>query len=164
MASKIQCKFQEPEVLRLSDDERATGIISEEHVASAITAMHRDGLVVLENAVDLEHVDTLNGLLSTEAEAMAKLPTTHFNDNSVDGKPTGNMSQGPPLDPSLMYEHVWANKPAATVLSSLLGPRPTVTYINGNTALGGFNGARQRIHADLTFNHALRLRLSQTII
>ncbi|KAL1891836.1 hypothetical protein Sste5346_007380 [Sporothrix stenoceras] len=154
MPSKIQYKFQEPVVLRLSDEERSTGIISEEHVASAITAMHRDGLVVLENAVDLEHVDKLNGLLSTEAEAMAKLPTTHFNDNSVDGKPTGNMSQGPPLDPTLMYEDVWANKPAATVLSSLLGPRPTVTYVNGNTALGGFNGARQRIHADLTFNHA----------
>lgn len=64
------------------------------------------------------------------------------------------MSQGPPLDPQLMYEDIWANKPAATVLSAILGPSPRVNYVNGNTALGGFHGARQRIHADLTFNHA----------
>ena len=64
------------------------------------------------------------------------------------------MSQGPPLDPKLMYTDIWANKPAATVLTAILGPRPHVNYVNGNTALGGFDGARQRVHADLTFNHA----------
>lgn len=64
------------------------------------------------------------------------------------------MSQGPPLDPSLMYTSIWANAPAAHVLQNLLGPRPKVNYVNGNTALGGFNGARQRVHADLSFNHA----------
>jgi ectoine hydroxylase-related dioxygenase (phytanoyl-CoA dioxygenase family) len=53
-----------------------------------------------------------------------------------------------------MYEDVWANKPASTVLSAILGPRPRVNYVNGNTALGGYDGARQRVHADLTFNHA----------
>ncbi|CAI4213194.1 unnamed protein product [Parascedosporium putredinis] len=64
------------------------------------------------------------------------------------------MSQGPPLTPPLMYTDIWANQPAATVLSALLGPNPRVNYVNGNTALGGFPGARQRVHADLTFNHA----------
>ena len=63
------------------------------------------------------------------------------------------MSQGPPLEPSSMYEDIWANKPAACVLSSLLGPKPHVNYVNGNTAIGGFGGARQRVHADLCFNH-----------
>lgn len=53
-----------------------------------------------------------------------------------------------------MYTDIWANQPAATVLSALLGPNPRVNYVNGNTALGGFPGARQRVHADLTFNHA----------
>jgi len=53
-----------------------------------------------------------------------------------------------------MYTDIWANQPAATVLSFMLGPKPRVNYVNGNTALGGFNGARQRVHADLTFNHA----------
>ena len=52
-----------------------------------------------------------------------------------------------------MYEDIWANSPAVEAVSSILGPRPFVNYVNGNTALGGFDGARQRVHADLTFNH-----------
>jgi hypothetical protein len=65
------------------------------------------------------------------------------------------MSQPPPLKPELMYSDIWANGPAATVISSILGPKPHVNYVNGNTALGGYNGARQNVHADLTFNHGL---------
>lgn len=64
------------------------------------------------------------------------------------------MSQGPPLQPELMYDDIWANGPAAAVLQYLLGPKPRVNYVNGNTALGGFKGARQAVHADLSFNHA----------
>lgn len=73
-------KFQVPVTVCLSDEERVSGVPKEENVATAIAAMHRDGLVVLENAVDVEHVDDLNTILSRDAEAMAKLPTTHFND------------------------------------------------------------------------------------
>lgn len=76
--SKFQ--FQEPFVVKLSDEERDSGIISEENVGTAVSAMHQQGLVVLENAVDTSHADTLNSILSSEAEHMAKLPTTHFND------------------------------------------------------------------------------------
>jgi hypothetical protein len=65
------------------------------------------------------------------------------------------MSQGPPLKPELMYRDIWANGPATKVISSILGPNPHVNYVNGNTALGGFNGARQNVHADLSFNHGL---------
>lgn len=75
-------------------------------------------------------------------------------ENSIDGRPTGNMSQAPPLDPTLMYTDIWANGPAAAVLQCVLGPKPIVNYVNGNTALGGFHGSRQAVHADLSFNHA----------
>ena len=64
------------------------------------------------------------------------------------------MSQGPPLTPSLMHTDIWANLPASTITTAILGPSPRVNYVNGNTNLGNFNGARQRVHADLTFNHA----------
>lgn len=65
------------------------------------------------------------------------------------------MSQGPPLEPELMYSDIWANSLAAHVLQNMLGPSLRINYVNGNTALGNFNGARQRVHADLTFNHCL---------
>lgn len=74
--------------------------------------------------------------------------------NSKDGRPVGNMSQGPPLSPDLMYPSIWANGPASSLISSILGPSPHVNYVNGNTALPGYTGARQSVHADLTFNHA----------
>ncbi|KAK5309050.1 hypothetical protein LTR93_012275 [Exophiala xenobiotica] len=146
-------QFQDVVVVKLSDEERKTQTLSLEHVGLAVSAVHRDGLVVLENAVDIEHMDSLNAILSKEAVEMAKIPTTHFNNNAIDSKPTGNMSQGPPLEPSSMFDDIWANGPAVSVISSILGPKPHVNYVNGNTALGNFRGARQRVHADLTFNH-----------
>ena len=44
--------------------------------------------------------------------------------------------------------YIWANSPAVEIVSSILRPRPFVNYVNGNTALGGFDGARQRVHAE----------------
>ena len=79
-------RFQEPHVVRLSDEERTTGILTEEHIGEAVSAVHRDGLVVLENAVDTAHCDELNDILVSEAEAMAKLPTTHFNDVGISSR------------------------------------------------------------------------------
>lgn len=75
-------QYQEPYVVKLADNERLTGEVSQEHLAEAICAMHGDGLVVLENAVDITHVDKLNSILCEEAVIMEKLPTTHFNDVS----------------------------------------------------------------------------------
>lgn len=74
--------FQEPTVVQLTDEERTTGELSLENLGIAISAMHRDGLVVLENAVDTAHMDTINGILVKEAEEMAKMPSTHFNEVS----------------------------------------------------------------------------------
>ena len=55
-----------------------------------------------------------------------------------------------------MYTDIWANGPAAAVLSNLLGPNPSVNYVNGNTALGNFdNVSIKRVHEFFTFNHAL---------
>lgn len=54
-----------------------------------------------------------------------------------------------------MYTDIWANKPASALISNILGPNPKINYVNGNTALGGFNGARQIVHADLSYNHAM---------
>lgn len=81
-AAKLLSKyeFQEPIVVKLSDEERISGKIVEENVAIAVAAMHSHGLVVLENAVDVAHADALNEILTSEAQEMAKLPTTHFND------------------------------------------------------------------------------------
>ena len=79
-AAKLPKEFQSVVKVLLSDGERKNGTVSEENMGRAVSAMHRDGICVLENAVDLEHVDKLNRILMAEADEMANLPTTHFND------------------------------------------------------------------------------------
>jgi hypothetical protein len=79
-SAKMPLQFQSATTVPLSDQERISQTITPENVGIALSAFHRDGIVVLSNAVDIEHVDRLNSILSSEAEIMAKLPTTHFND------------------------------------------------------------------------------------
>lgn len=73
-------KFQSVVSIPLSNTERDNQTINEEHAGAAVAALHRDGIVVLENAVNVAHIDTLNQLLTAEADTLASLPTTHFND------------------------------------------------------------------------------------
>lgn len=73
-------QHQDIVVVRLSEKERLHGSLTHENMGLAVSAMHRDGIVVLENAVDTNHCDELNRILVAEAEEMAKLPTTHFNE------------------------------------------------------------------------------------
>lgn len=79
-SAKMPLQFQSATTVPLSDHERISQTITPENVGRALSALHRDGIVVLSNAVDIEHVDKLNSILSSEAEIMTKLPTTHFND------------------------------------------------------------------------------------
>jgi hypothetical protein len=80
--AKMAYEFQNVTIVPLSDRERISQTISEEHMGTAVSAIHRDGVVVLSNAVDVAHVDQLNDILSREAVEMANLPTTHFNNVS----------------------------------------------------------------------------------
>jgi hypothetical protein len=79
MTSTNEYKFQTVVTISLSEEERDNQTINEEHAGAAVAAMYRDGIVVLENAVNVEHVNTLNQILTSEAETLAALPTTHFN-------------------------------------------------------------------------------------
>ena len=76
----MEYQSQSVVIVQLSDEERLGGKLSLEHVGKAVAALHRDGIVVLENAVDVAHMDEINEILCSEADEMAKLPTTHFND------------------------------------------------------------------------------------
>lgn len=77
--------YQSIITIQLSDEERDAQTITDEHLGAALVAMHRDGTLVLANAVNVDHIDELNSILSAEADDMAKLPTTHFNDVSRSG-------------------------------------------------------------------------------
>lgn len=76
-------QFQDPVTVKVTDDERVSGRMTEEHVAEAVIALHRDGFVVLENVVDPEHCETLDKLMCEEADRMATDSKTIWNDVST---------------------------------------------------------------------------------
>ena len=80
---------QEVHTVHISDSVRSSGNASSELIAEALTYLHRDGIIVLENAIDPTHIDELQALLGPEAEEVAKDPDHHFNF----GKDTKNMDQ-----------------------------------------------------------------------
>lgn len=67
--------------LYISDDVRSSGQVSPEVIAEAVTFLHRDGIVVLENAIDPDHLNSLAAILRPEAEEIARDPDHHFNWN-----------------------------------------------------------------------------------
>ena len=76
-------EFQEPVVVRMSEEERVSSRMTEEHVAEAVIAFHRDGFVVLENVVDPEHCTVLDKEMCDAAERMKTDPKTIWNDVCV---------------------------------------------------------------------------------
>ncbi|KYG50109.1 hypothetical protein M433DRAFT_139435 [Acidomyces richmondensis BFW] len=133
--------------LYISDDVRSSGQVSPEVIAEAVTFLHRDGIVVLENAIDPDHLNSLAAILRPEAEEIARDPDHHFNWNK------GNMDQAPPLKVDVMFDDIWANPVATAILSAILGPNPTCHYDNGNTALK--TDERQPVHSDIDKPHPL---------
>ncbi|KAJ9652773.1 hypothetical protein H2198_008000 [Neophaeococcomyces mojaviensis] len=140
---------QEIRAVRVSDDARHQGHPSLEFIAEAVSFLHKDGIVILENVIDIKHIDHLNSILSPEALEIANDPTHHFNF----GKHTRNMDQAPPPTKELMYKDIWANSFMCAVLSAVLGPKPVIHYANGNTALQAAPDGRQPVHSDCEFDH-----------
>ena len=139
---------QEVHTVVVPDSVQRNGKATPELIAEALTYLHRDGIIVLENAIDPTHLDALAALLGPEAEEVARDPDHHFNF----GKETKNMDQAPPLIPDLMFQDIWANPIACSILQNVLGPELLCHYANGNTALGPATG-RQPVHSDIDKPH-----------
>lgn len=75
--------YQEPTIVRLTDEERLTGKLSDENIALGVLGFNRDGLVILENAVDTELCDKLDEIMQKEADDLLKDPKATWNDVST---------------------------------------------------------------------------------
>ncbi|ORY70922.1 uncharacterized protein BCR38DRAFT_453603 [Pseudomassariella vexata] len=133
-------------LIELTAEELATKRIGSHHLQAAVEALHRDGLVVLENAVDTSHLDTLNARMVHEAESLYTRPTTHRNFGST----TGNIQQEPVLEPNYIFQDVIANPWAVDVIQCMLGPHPKLRFYSANTAFKATG--RQPPHIDIDFD------------
>lgn len=135
-----------PVVIRLSDEERDSGVTRPDTIQQALTYMHRDGFLVLENAIPDELIDKLyNRMVEDNAVYLAK-PHMQWNQ----GAATKNVSQIPPLTPDWLFKEVYANVHMMKILENLLGPRPELRFLNANVACPAATG-RQAVHTDV--NH-----------
>ena len=77
--------------IQLTDEERISGIPSSLNIQNALAALHRDGtctdfpftlmtgLVVVNNAIDTDHLDRLNAVMVPEALELFRMESTHHN-------------------------------------------------------------------------------------
>lgn len=83
---------QEIHTVSIPDSTRLSGIATPEIIAEAVAFLHKDGIVILDNAIEKANIETLNNKLSVEALEIAQSPDHHFNF----GMETRNMDQAPP--------------------------------------------------------------------
>ena len=137
-----------PEVhlVSLSPEELATQQFESRNLQNAIEALHRDGLIVLKNAIDPAHLDRMNERMVPEARELYAKASTHRNF----GPHTGNIQQEPVLGDSYVFQDVLANPFALQVVQCMLGPRPANRFYSANTAFKASN--RQPVHIDVNFD------------
>ncbi|OKL57190.1 hypothetical protein UA08_07334 [Talaromyces atroroseus] len=133
-------------LIKLSPEELATQQIDSHNLQNAIEALHRDGIVVLENAVDTAHLDKLNDRMVPEAKTLFERESTHRNF----GLKTGNIQQEPVVEKDYIFQDILANPFAVQVVECLFGPRPALRFYSANTAFKAEN--RQPVHVDVNFD------------
>lgn len=109
--------------------------------APGIRALRDDGIVVLEEAVDLDHIALLRERCLADVELLLKRPDKPFNWNP------GNMQQDPPPFPPYLFRDVLVNDAAIAVTEGVLGQGLKNAFYSGNTALPSEH--RQPVHADM---------------
>ncbi|KAK5280253.1 hypothetical protein LTR40_006618 [Exophiala xenobiotica] len=132
-----------PVVVRLSDEEFHSGQTKPGTIQECLRYFHRDGFVVLENAIDDKLVDQLYNRMVQDNSEFLKKKHMHWNQ----GASTGNVSQIPPLTPEWLHRDFYANPHMIRVVENLLGPNPELRFINSNVACPGGTG-RQAVHSD----------------
>lgn len=127
--------------IEVPESDRAAGGLAPERVQAALDALRVDGIVVLENVVDLDHLDALHDRMLSDLVALQSRPDAPYNWTA------GNIQQDPPPFEPYLFEDVLLNPQVIAVTSALLGPGLKNTMYSGNTALP--SDARQPVHADI---------------
>ncbi|KAH8698466.1 hypothetical protein BGW36DRAFT_376152 [Talaromyces proteolyticus] len=134
-------------LIKLSPQELSNQQVGSHNLQHAVEALHRDGMVVLENAVDPAHLDKLNGRMVPEAKQLYAKAGTHRNF----GAKTGNIQQEPIVnDKEYIFQDVLANPFAVQVVECMFGPRPSLRFYSANTAFKA--DTRQPVHIDVDFD------------
>jgi len=147
LIADVDKRGDNPVIIRLTDEERISGKTRPETIQECLKYFHRDGFVVMENAIDDDLVDRLyNRMVQDNVVFLGK---AHMRWNQ--GANIKNVSQIPPLTPEWLIRDFYANPHMIRVVENLLGPKPELRFLNSNVSVSG-GTARQAVHSDV--NHA----------
>ncbi|GKZ18225.1 hypothetical protein AbraIFM66951_000398 [Aspergillus brasiliensis] len=140
-----------PTAIRPSTTEIQNARLSPQNLEVAMRSLHRDGLVVVENAIPHDSLDRLNGKMVEDAYTLqSKKGDSPFNYNP------GNIQQDAPPVLEHFDSHIFLNPIATQITSSALGPRPKWTFCSGNSAMpptAEHPPMSQPVHSDADFAH-----------
>lgn len=120
--------------------------LNQRNVERALEALHKDGLVVVEDVVDTASIDRLNARMEADTRTlMARGEDGPFNYN------LGNLQQSPPYEAELFAPTIFTNPIAIQLTNAYLGEGPTMSFISSNSAVKAEVG--QPVHSDADFMH-----------
>jgi hypothetical protein len=128
-----------PVVIRLTEEERISRRTDPQTIQEILKYYHRDGFVVLENAIEDHLVDRLYDRIVEDNAVYLKKPQMRWNQ----GEETGNISQIPPLTPEWLHRDFYANPHMIRVVENILGPKPELRFskhISSFNSLSPFPG------------------------
>ncbi|GJC85805.1 kanamycin B dioxygenase [Colletotrichum liriopes] len=135
-----------PATIRPSDTEIRKQALSPRNLELAVRHLHADGLVVVQDAVPHADLDALNRKMVQDALHLQSLGDKGpFNYN------LGNLQQDPPP-----WRSTFTHPIATQITSSVLGPRPKLTFLSANASMPPLPSAppqRQPVHSDADFAH-----------
>lgn len=134
---------ENPAVIRLTDEELATGVADPDTIQFALKYYHQDGFIALENAIPDEIIDKLYAKMAVDNEEYINSPHRRW----IQAPAIKNVSQRPPISDEWIFEEIYANKHCMAILENILGPKPELRFVSGNATVGGAT-MRQAIHAD----------------
>ncbi|OCK90477.1 uncharacterized protein K441DRAFT_666174 [Cenococcum geophilum 1.58] len=134
--------------IRILEKERTIVQLSRQNIQSGLEEFHRNGLVILENAVGHGAIDHVRQRMLEDFRKHRNSPNVHWNQ----GKCSRNISQTPPLLSEYLHEEIWANRLAVNIMEHIIGPKPQLSFATSNIVLPRTED-RQAVHSDYYCNH-----------
>lgn len=127
--------------LDITQEEVLSRRMTPEHLQAAVRALAEDGYVVLNDVVEMGHLDILRDKMLEDVQAFRAREDAPYNFN------TGNIQQDPPPFPPYLFRDVLLNDMVIAVTRAVLGKGVKNCFYSGNTAL--HSTLRQPVHADM---------------
>jgi hypothetical protein len=70
-----------PQAILTTQEEKSAGAYSPLTLQRVLSALHRDGLVVLKEVIDTQHIDAMNQVMCQQADQSLANPNKTYNHN-----------------------------------------------------------------------------------